>query len=97
MNTFGSNGSRVAGIGAVTDAHVAALSLERGGVIARHPAVGHQLFVVVSGTAEVSGADAAPVTITAGQAALWEPDESHDTRSVQGMTAFVIEGTLERT
>ena len=94
VNRFGSNGFRVAGLGTFGEARVSVLSLGPGGVIGRHPAVGHQLFVIMTGTAEVSGEEGATATIGPGQAALWSPDESHETRSEHGMTALVLEGEL---
>ena len=30
-----------------------------------------------------------------GQAAVWEPDESHETRSEHGLTALIVEGDLD--
>lgn len=94
VNMFGSNGFRVAVLGSITSAHIAVLTLGPGGVIGRHPAVGHQLFVIMTGTAEVSGENGATATIGPGQAALWSPDESHETRSEHGLTALVLEGEL---
>jgi mannose-6-phosphate isomerase-like protein (cupin superfamily) len=68
------------------------LYLGPGGVIGRHDAVGAQLFCVVAGSGTVAGDDRAVRPIAAGQAALWEAGESHETRSETGLTAVVAEG-----
>jgi quercetin dioxygenase-like cupin family protein len=65
--------------------------LAAGGVLGRHPAASAQLFCVVSGEGEVSGADGVAVPIQAGQAALWEPGEPHETTTRTGLTAIVVE------
>ena len=72
-------------------AHVVVIEVGPGGVVARHPAVVAQLFVVVSGNGWVSGADGAREGISAGQAVLWEPGEEHESGSDEGMTALVVE------
>jgi hypothetical protein len=59
--------------------------------LGRHPALSTQLFCVVQGDGEVSGADGIPVSIEAGQAALWEAGEEHETTTTEGLTAIVIE------
>jgi mannose-6-phosphate isomerase-like protein (cupin superfamily) len=92
IDRFGSHAAsvnhlaRVDGPGAVV-----AIRLGPGGKIGRHPAVRTQLFVVVDGAGLVSGDDGAQVAITAGQAALWEAGERHESFTATGMTAIVIE------
>lgn len=73
-------------------ASVAVLHLEAGGCIGRHPAEGHQVLVVVEGQGTVSSSDGVEQTIHAGYAAVWEPGESHETRTSDGLTAVVSEG-----
>jgi hypothetical protein len=46
---------------------------------------------VVAGEGEVSGADGIAVSIQAGQAALWEAGEAHETTTKAGLTAIIIE------
>nr|WP_301539072.1 cupin domain-containing protein [Nocardioides sp. zg-1230] len=72
-----------------------AVSLTPGGTIGRHPAAGRQLLVVLSGEAEVSGAERAVRRLGPGQAAVWEPGELHETRSPTGMSAMIVEGDLD--
>ncbi len=74
-------------------ASAACLRLAPGGVIGRHPAVGRQIFAVVTGTGTVCGSDRRVVPIVAGQAAIWAAGEEHETRSTDGLTAIVLEGS----
>jgi mannose-6-phosphate isomerase-like protein (cupin superfamily) len=61
------------------------------GVLGRHPAVSAQLFCVVVGEGEISGREGIAVSIKAGQAALWEAGETHETKTRTGLTAIIIE------
>ncbi len=71
---------------------VSLLRLSPGGVVGRHPAVGHQMFAVIEGRGVVSGDEGTETAISAGQAVVWTPGESHQTRSKSGLTAVVSEG-----
>jgi quercetin dioxygenase-like cupin family protein len=73
------------------DAHVVLIEVAPGGVVGRHPAVGDQLFAVVSGSGWVSGAGDERESIRAGEAVLWEPGEEHESGSDEGMTVLVVE------
>ena len=73
------------------EAHVVVIEIGPGGVVARHPAVVAQLFVVVRGSGWVSGADGERQPIGAGEAVLWEQGEEHESGSDEGMTALVVE------
>jgi hypothetical protein len=72
-------------------AHAVVIEIGAGGVVARHPAVVPQLFVVVRGSGWVSGAGGGHEPIAAGEAVLWEQGEEHESGSDVGMTALVIE------
>jgi quercetin dioxygenase-like cupin family protein len=76
---------------------VACVRLAPGGLIGRHEAVRRQLLAVVVGDAVVSGADGVEQQLSAGQAAVWEAAEMHQTRSLNGLTAIVIEGDIATT
>jgi quercetin dioxygenase-like cupin family protein len=91
----GSRGFSVGAFGISADAHLVAVSLAAGGVIGRHPVVGRQLLVVLTGEAEVAGAEGTVRRLAPGQAAVWEPGELHETRSPGGMTAMIVEGDLD--
>lgn len=95
IDAHGSLGFDVGALGVTADASLVVVRLRAGGRIGRHPAAGRQLMVLVSGDARVAGADGVPVDLAPGEAALWEPYEMHETRSVDGMTAFVVEGDLD--
>ena len=72
-------------------AHVVVIEIGPGGVVARHPTVVAQLFLVVRGSGWVSGSDGDREEIDAGEAVLWEPGEEHESGSDDGMTALVVE------
>ena len=95
VSRFASRGFSIASVGRVQGGHLAFVRLAAGGRIGRHPAVGHQFLLLVSGDAAVSGQDEVSVELEPGQAAVWAPGEDHLTVSVAGMTAFVVEGSVE--
>jgi quercetin dioxygenase-like cupin family protein len=95
IDAHGSKGFSVGAFGLGADTHLVAVTLAPGGVIGRHPALGCQLLVVLSGEAEVSGAELTVRRIGPGQGAVWEPGEVHETRSPGGMTAVIVEGDLD--
>ena len=95
IDSPGSAGFTVGALGITADAHLVVVRLRPRGVIGRHPAAGRQLLAVVSGEATVSGHDGVAVEIGPGQAAVWEPNEPHETRSEHGLTALVVEGDLD--
>ena len=95
IEAHGSRGFSIGAFGISADAHLVAVSLTPGGTIGRHPAAGRQLLVVLSGEAEVSGAERAVRRLGPGQAAVWEPGELHETRSPTGMSAMIVEGDLD--
>ena len=95
IEAHGSRGFSVGAFGISADAHLVAVTLTPGGTIGRHPAVGRQLLVVLAGEAEVSGAEGDVRRLAAGQAAVWEPGEVHETRSPGGMSAMIVEGDLD--
>ena len=95
IEAHGSRGFSIGAFGISADAHLVAVSLAPGGTIGRHPAAGRQLLVVLSGEAEVSGAERTVRRLGPGQAAVWEPGELHETRSPTGMSAMIVEGDLD--
>jgi quercetin dioxygenase-like cupin family protein len=95
VEAHGSRGFSVGAFGITADAHLVAVALAPGGVIGPHPAGGRQLLVVLSGSAEVAGAEGVVLPLTAGSAAVWEPGEVHETRSPSGMAGLIVEGDLD--
>jgi quercetin dioxygenase-like cupin family protein len=94
VDTYGSKGFTVGGLGLTADAHLVVIRLRAGGVVGRHRAAGTQVLLVVDGDAVVTGRDGEPREIGPGQAAVWDSGEEHETRSTGGLTAFVVEGDL---
>lgn len=70
---------------------VGVFHVEPGGTVGYHPAVGPQLFMVISGEGWVEGPERKPRPIYAGQAAFWVDGEWHASGSDTGMTAVVVE------
>jgi mannose-6-phosphate isomerase-like protein (cupin superfamily) len=70
------------------------MQLGPNGVLGRHPAASAQLFCVVVGEGEVCGSDGIAVPIRAGQAALWEAGETHETTTTEGLMAIVLEAEV---
>jgi mannose-6-phosphate isomerase-like protein (cupin superfamily) len=95
IEAHGSKGFSVGAFGICADAHLIAVTLAPGGVIGPHPAVGRQLLVVLTGEAQVAGREGAVRTIGVGEAAVWEPGETHETRSPTGLVAVIVEGDLD--
>jgi quercetin dioxygenase-like cupin family protein len=73
-------------------AEATCLSLSPGGRIGAHPAVGHQVLLIVAGSGWVEGADEVRVAVAAGEAAYWAPGEIHTTGSEAGLIAVALEG-----
>jgi len=71
--------------------HVVVIEIGAGGCLGPHPGAVAQLFLIVSGSGWVSGRDGKRVSIGAGEAAIWEPGEEHESGSEEGMTALVVE------
>lgn len=90
-----SKGLTVGALGITADAHLVVVQVRPGGVIGRHPAAGRQVLVVVSGDATVSGSNGVTSDIGPGEAAVWEPNEPHETRTEGGLVALVVEGDLD--
>jgi quercetin dioxygenase-like cupin family protein len=92
----GSVGLRGLGVVRHDGFRVDVLHVSAGGQIGHHPAVGDQLFLVVSGRGEVCGEDGVWQPITAGQAAVWSAGERHSTRAEESLVAVVVEATALR-
>ncbi|MGQ7280625.1 cupin [Brevibacillus thermoruber] len=71
---------------------IGCIHLGPGGVLGYHPAVVHQLFLVVQGEGWVRGEEESRTPIRAGQAAFWTAGEGHESGSDSGLVAIVIEG-----
>ena len=70
---------------------VAVFRFEPGGRLRGHP--GHpQIFAILAGSGEVSGANGDDEPIEAGEAVFLHPGEEHGMKSAAGLTALIIEG-----
>jgi quercetin dioxygenase-like cupin family protein len=63
-----------------------------GGWLRRHPATDPQIFAILEGSGEVSGADGDDEPIEAGEAVFLHEGEEHEMKSAAGLTALIIEG-----
>jgi mannose-6-phosphate isomerase-like protein (cupin superfamily) len=77
----------------VGEGHLGCMYIGPNGRLGRHRTLQTQLFCVVSGEGAVSGGDGVFTPIEAGQAALWDAGEEHESSSVTGMTVLVLEVT----
>ncbi|SEM39939.1 hypothetical protein SAMN05414137_12658 [Streptacidiphilus jiangxiensis] len=73
-------------------AFLAHLSVAAGGVVGTHPAMGPQLFLVLTGAGWVAGPDRVRVPIAAGQGVRWEQGELHTSGTDTGFTALALDG-----
>lgn len=89
IDRFESRGFAIAPVSA--RAHVSIAILGPGGRIGRHPASVDQCMVVISGRASVFGDNGVGAQIEAGQAALWEASEEHETVTDGGLVAMIVE------
>ena len=93
---YGSRGLRALGVVRHDGFRVDVLHVSAGGHVGHHPAVGDQLFLVVSGRGEVCGEDGVWQPITAGQAAVWSAGERHGTRAEEPLVGVVVEAAALR-
>ncbi|MBW3562913.1 MAG: cupin domain-containing protein [Actinobacteria bacterium] len=92
LDSYGTTGAVLARFAvAFVEAHLNVIHLDTDGRIGRHPAGTPQLLLVMSGEGTVAGANGSRVPIRAGQAALWEPGEDHDTHADTPMSVLIIE------
>ena len=89
IKRFESVGAVVRGVS--QSAHVVLIRVGVGGLVGRHRAGTKQLFVVIAGSGWASGGDGERVALSAGEAVVWEAGEEHESGSVGGMTALVVE------
>lgn len=67
------------------------------GRLGRHPAPIWQTFAVIDGSGWVAGGDGEPRPIAAGQAAIWEPGEEHESGTRGAMVAVIVESAAQPT
>jgi quercetin dioxygenase-like cupin family protein len=79
---LGSEGATIAFLAG----HVVRFELEPGGRLARRPAAGEQVLVVVCGEG-----DGSTVDVREGDVVRWAPGEDHETVARAALTAIVVE------
>lgn len=95
IGQYGSREATVQPIGNFNaEGHAVIIRIAPGGVLGLHEAASQQLFIILAGEGWVSAGDSDPVSIRTGQAVLWDAGEQHETRSVEGLTALVLEGNV---
>jgi len=70
---------------------IGCIHLEKNGVIGYHQAVVPQLLIIVNGEGFVRGEADDFVKVQSGEAVFWMKDEWHETKTLTGLTAIVIE------
>ncbi|WP_313471122.1 cupin domain-containing protein [Lysinibacillus sp.] len=65
--------------------------IEPGGVVGMHEAPIPQLFIVVQGEGWVCGEDGEKMVIKTGEGVLWQQGQAHESGSMTGLTALVIQ------
>ena len=92
IDRFGSHGAcRLGGIAFSGDGALTFLNLEPGGHLGRHPAPTAQLFCITQGAGWVAGGDGTRVAVKAGDAALWDASEEHESGTEGGMAVVILE------
>lgn len=61
------------------------------GVVGMHEAPVPQLFIVIQGKGWVCGEDGKRVDIATGDGVLWQQGQAHESGSISGLTALVIQ------
>jgi quercetin dioxygenase-like cupin family protein len=65
--------------------------MEPEGVLGRNAAPSDQLFLVVEGQGWVAGYDGERIELVAGQGAIWEEGELHESGTDSGMTVVIVQ------
>jgi quercetin dioxygenase-like cupin family protein len=91
IEKFGSHGVTLRLLARTEHAQVSQADFEPGSRLGRHPAVGPQTLAVVSGSGWASGDDGVRLDLHTGDVVRFEPGESHESGSDDGMVAVVIE------
>ncbi|WP_141430387.1 cupin domain-containing protein [Bacillus sp. 03113] len=71
---------------------IGCMYLDKDSILGMHQAPCHQLFIVVNGNGWVRVAEGERKTVQKGTAIFWEEGEFHESGSLTGMTAVIIEG-----
>lgn len=94
VDRFGSDMVHVR-VADVRRGRVDVLHLPPGGRVGRHEASSTQLFLVVAGSGWVEDGEGNRLPIGVGRGAVWQAGESHGVDTAEGLTALVVEGSVE--
>jgi len=75
-----------------SECQITFMELKSNGVIGLHQAVSDQIFIVLEGRGIISDKLNQQVEITNGDCIFWQKGEWHQTTSIQGLQAIIIEG-----
>lgn len=71
--------------------HVGVMELAAHGIIGYHQTTVPQALILIEGEGTVRAGSEAEKTVKVGDIVFWEKEEGHETRSVAGLKAIVIE------
>lgn len=92
IDQFGSHGAyRVGMIRFSGDGALTFLNLRPGGHLGRHAAPTAQLFCITQGVGWVAGDDGLRATVKAGDGALWQAGEEHESGTESGIVVVILE------
>jgi len=92
LTRFDSRGATIGGVARASGAvRVSLLQLAADAVVGAHPAASPQLFLVVAGSGWTRSGEEPRSPVAAGEAALWDVDELHESGSEHGLTAVIVE------
>jgi hypothetical protein len=92
ITRFDSHGATIGGVARASGTvRVSLLQLAANGLVGAHSAACAQLFLVVAGSGWARSGEEPRSLVAAGEAALWEVDEVHESGSDRGLTAVIVE------
>ncbi|MFA1738389.1 cupin domain-containing protein [Lysinibacillus fusiformis] len=75
----------------VVPTNIGFIYIKPNGVVGIHEAPVPQLFIVIQGEGWVCGEDGKRVDIATGDGVLWQQGQAHESGSISGLTALVIQ------
>ncbi len=76
------------------DAVIHLMSFDPQGIIGSHQARGPQVLLIIRGEGWVRSENSESISVTIGEAVIWDVGEWHESGSEGGMVALVIESTI---
>ncbi len=92
VEEYGSSGATWTPLGEGADqTQIGVMRLEPEGLLGRHAASSDQLFLIVEGRGWVTGPDGERIDLVAGQGAIWDKGELHESGTDSGMTVVIVQ------